>query len=210
MAALIGLSAFSLIILIARSVQREGSALDIVSLLATEPLINIVFLPACMFWAYAGLQILGYRVELGLLKGGRVSITACRMLRATGRNIIPAAHSADIDQIIEDGYFRLQTRTDQRLMRPIEFGVGALTMLGLLGTIIGLSLAIQDMPRVLSEDATAQDKGIILGSLGYAFATTIIGILGSLTLSLARMYLSNMADVARALAEDRMAQPNLR
>lgn len=167
-------------------------------LLITQPLIHVVLVPTFFFAAYACIQVFGYIAEKSMLWSNQ-SAVARIFLRAAGRRtLIDKA-----DGWTQEAYLKAQRRTDALLFRPIEFGVGALTMLGLLGTIVGLSFALADLPAVLDPDAGTEAKQQVLGSLGFAFVTTIIGIVGSLLLSLARLYLTNMADHAQLILESR-------
>lgn len=178
----------------------EGDALDVLSYPVTQPLVHIVVLPACFFFAYAATQIAGYRAEIRTLRRGGAGWLSGIARHVAGR--WPAL-SEGAPYPLPHAYGVLQRRNDRRLLRPVEFGAGALTMLGLLGTIIGLSRALRDLPAVMVPDADIAERTAVLGNLGFAFVTTIAGIVASLGLSLARVWLRNMADRAEAIVEDR-------
>ena len=167
------------------------------SILLDQGLIHLVLLPAFFFAAFACLQIAGYLAEKNMMLRGDSRLRR-RWLIASGRMTL--SHGAQ--GISPQSYLEAQKRTDALLFRPLDFGVGALTMLGLLGTIIGLSFALGDLPAVLEANADSSAKTEVLGSLGFAFLTTIIGIVGSLCLSLAKLYLLNIADRARFVVEE--------
>lgn len=158
--------------------QSTGTDSHLVHVLITDPMIHLVAVPAYFFIAYATIQLLAYSSELKQQQFNRLPNT--RITSTAGHT-----YSNNTRELAEapDKYLTRKLSADQQLSRPIEFGVGALTMLGLLGTIFGLSMALGDLPAVMQESSTPEDKTVVLESLGFAFTTTIVGIVGSLAVS---------------------------
>jgi len=182
--------------------EAAGLVAGLLGTLVERPVIHIVLLPCAVFLFYGVLQLFGYRTELFVLeRGDPIGLLRRKILEVSGRrSSLHFLEHATRDDNFGDRYSAVVAQSDPRLHRPIEFGTGALTMLGLLGTIIGLTLALQDLPAVMSPNATDDDRSLVLESLGLAFTTTIIGIVGSLILSFFKMILSNLADTAVATA----------
>ena len=182
--------------------EVAGLIASLLEALVERPIIHIVLLPCAVLIFYALLQLIGYRTELSVLERGlSIRLLQSKILEVAGRRgSLHFLEHAPQDDDFATGYAAVVAQSDPRLHRPIDFGTGALTMLGLLGTIVGLTLALQDLPSVMSPNATEADRSLVLESLGLAFTTTIIGIVGSLVLSFFRMILSNLADTAVATA----------
>lgn len=186
--------------------EAEGAAtaVDWGSFLATRPIVHVVVVPACVLAVYSLVQVAGLLAEQRVLRQAIVNTVTRLVMRIAGRrDTLNLATGQDGAASLAAVYGTLRSRTDRVLLRPIEFGTGALTMLGLLGTIVGLTLALQDLPAVMVSDATDADREQVLQSLGMAFATTIVGIIGSLLLSLVRVIIANIADKCDAIASGR-------
>jgi len=174
---------------------EPAATYDVLAAPVADPLIHIVLLPLWFFLAYALVQILGFRGVLHQLErdrrsgrrrgGDRRDRLSEHLIAAAGR---PTDSAGDAGREHELALI------EHRLLRPVALGIGALTMLGLLGTVIGLSLALQDLAPVMGGNANPADTAAVLSRLGLAFTTTLIGITGSLVLSVVRMILRMSAE----------------
>lgn len=63
------------------------------------------------------------------------------------------------------------------LLVPLRLGVSVFPMLGFIGTVVGLSGAIQNLPDAVTDKSRLQP---VLDDLHVAFDTTFIGLVGSL------------------------------
>jgi biopolymer transport protein ExbB/TolQ len=63
------------------------------------------------------------------------------------------------------------------VLAPLRVGVTVFPMLGFLGTVIGLSAAIAELPSAVKDNTKLQP---VLDSLYVAFDTTFLGLIGAL------------------------------
>lgn len=69
-----------------------------------------------------------------------------------------------------------------------RFAAGTLTVIGLVGTVLGLSIAVGNLPKLgVGQDITAFTNQMqnILGGMGTAFSCTLAGLFGAVVLSVA-------------------------
>ena len=62
------------------------------------------------------------------------------------------------------------------LLEPLRLGLWAFPVVGFIGTVLGVSQAVKDLPTAMKDDAAL---GSVLGSLHLAFDTTFIGLVSS-------------------------------
>lgn len=83
------------------------------------------------------------------------------------------------------------------LLAPLRLGVSLFPMVGFVGTVIGLSAAIEGLPGAIGDDAALAP---VLDSLHVAFDTTLIGLVGALvSLATVRLAEARIDGLARAL-----------
>jgi len=74
----------------------------------------------------------------------------------------------------------LRLRHFKECISPLEFGISALPLLGFIGTVYGISLAIEAFEPLLQNaqqnDALAQSMTMVLSHLSIAFDTTLIAL----------------------------------
>jgi biopolymer transport protein ExbB/TolQ len=77
-------------------------------------------------------------------------------------------------------WMSLRQRHYKECISPLEFGTAALPLLGFIGTVYGISLAIEAFEPLLQNaqqgDALAQSMTIVLSHLSVAFDTTLIAL----------------------------------
>ena len=130
---------------------------------------------------YAALQ------ALGLAADARASGSPVRdfLSRASGRR-----------QIGDRAAYRRQAAEwgAHQLLAPLRLGLTAFPMLGFLGTVIGLSGAIQELPAAVSDKGKL---GGVLDNLHVAFDTTLIGLLGAIFCLIALRLLESAIETQR-------------
>jgi hypothetical protein len=67
------------------------------------------------------------------------------------------------------------------LLEPLRFGLWAFPVIGFIGTVLGVSQAVKDLPSAMQDEAALSR---VLGSLHLAFDTTFIGLAASVVLML--------------------------
>ena len=122
---------------------------------------------------YAGLQLLGLRVDVRAISEDEEAARPRPVLRRLlGR---PAADGVEAWEISE-----AQVVADwggDAIVGPLRMGITAFPMVGFIGTVVGLSGAIEALPRAMSDEGAL---GEVLGSLHVAFDTTLLGLVGAL------------------------------
>jgi hypothetical protein len=122
---------------------------------------------------YAGLQLAGLRMDVYAISEADGAARSRPVLRRLlGR---PAADGAEAW-----GEWEPRVVADwggDAIVGPLRMGITAFPMIGFLGTVIGLSGAIEALPRAMSDEGAL---GEVLGSLHVAFDTTLLGLVGAL------------------------------
>lgn len=122
---------------------------------------------------YMGLQLVGLRVDGRALSKDEEAVRPRPILRRLlGR---PASNGleawgASESRVVADW-------GGDAIVGPLRMGITAFPMVGFLGTVIGLSGAIEALPRAMSDEGAL---GEVLGSLHVAFDTTLLGLVGAL------------------------------
>lgn len=115
------------------------------------------------------------------------------------------AAAAVLDQRAHAAWIRLE---------PLRYGVWAMPVLGFIGTVTGISGAVQGLEALLGAGGPAASAGMdpelapiggVTGQLYFAFDTTLVGLICMLILALGLSWLSE-----RELALDRLVQQQLR
>ena len=117
------------------------------------------------------LQIATLTSDRKLIETGAAKIgPSGRVLRAMGgRSRVPDTARSYLDQSREFGAdFCLGT---------LRFGVAAFPMVGFIGTIVGLSGAIKNLPQAIGNPELLQP---VLDDLNVAFDTTLLGLCGAI------------------------------
>lgn len=134
---------------------------------------------AVLFY-YGLLQILGIsidRLELTPKSESWFSSYKIKILGffrvMTGRSMTPA-NSPDIAQEQRDISYDIFTT-------PLSFGIWLMPLLGFIGTIIGISGAIAELPKIRHQE---DDLSSVLGNLYIAFDTTFLGLVCAIILAL--------------------------
>ena len=121
---------------------------------------------------YAGAQAAGLQAE-----GARRSPVFSALLWLSGRPLHAAA-----DDPVETG---------DLLLAPLRLGFALFPMFGFLGTVIGLSGAIRDLPAAISDGAKLDP---VLQNLFVAFDTTFLGLVGAILCLIAIRLLEGALD----------------
>lgn len=82
---------------------------------------------------------------------------------------------------------------------PLRLGVTAFPMIGFLGTVIGLSGAIEALPRAMNDE---EALGEVLGSLHVAFDTTLLGLVGALVCLVGARMIDETVDALTRRVDD--------
>jgi hypothetical protein len=67
------------------------------------------------------------------------------------------------------------------LMEPMRLGLWAFPVVGFIGTVVGVSQAVKDLPTAMKDESALSS---VLGSLHLAFDTTFIGLVSSVAVML--------------------------
>lgn len=122
---------------------------------------------------YVGLQLVGLRLDgRALSDDGGAKRPRPVLRRLLGR---PAA-----DGVEAWGASEARVVADwggDAIVGPLRMGITAFPMVGFLGTVVGLSGAIEALPRAMNDEGAL---GEVLGSLHVAFDTTLLGLVGAL------------------------------
>ena len=130
---------------------------------STNPIAIVMAILTAVILAYATLQLLGMLVGSGGSRG------AAFMRRLAGRPGPVADAEAYSIALADHGQDRLNS--------PIRLGLSAFPMIGFLGTVIGLSGAIRDLPAAVQDNAKLPT---VLDNLYVAFDTTALGLIGAI------------------------------
>lgn len=148
--------------------DAEGAAMGpylqgLVSRAATDPICISLAMLIFVILAYAALQV------FGMLAGSASSSAATFLRRVAGRPGSVADAEAYRIALAENG--------QDRLSSPIRLGITVFPMIGFLGTVVGLSGAIRDLPAAVQDKAKLPP---VLDSLYVAFDTTALGLIGAI------------------------------
>ena len=130
---------------------------------ATNPIAIGMAILTAVILVYAALQ------ALGMLAGGAGNGSAAFLRRIAGRP--GPVTDAEAYRIA------LADHGQDRLNSPIRLGLTAFPMVGFLGTVIGLSGAIRDLPAAVQDKAKLPP---VLDNLYVAFDTTALGLIGAI------------------------------
>jgi hypothetical protein len=148
--------------------DSEGAAMGpylqgLLSRAATNPIAIGMAILTAVILVYAALQ------ALGMLAGSAGSGGAAFLRRLAGRP----------GPVTDAEAYRtaLAAHGQDRLNSPIRLGLTAFPMVGFLGTVIGLSGAIRDLPAAVQDKAKLPP---VLDNLYVAFDTTALGLIGAI------------------------------
>lgn len=148
--------------------DSEGTAMGpylqgLLSRAVTNPIAIGMAILTIVILAYAALQ------ALGMLAGSAGSGRAAFLRRLSGRP----------GPVMDEVAYRnaLADHGQDRLNSPIRLGLTAFPMVGFLGTVIGLSGAIRDLPAAVQDKAKLPP---VLDNLYVAFDTTALGLIGAI------------------------------
>jgi hypothetical protein len=136
--------------------------------MALSPFKLALFFGAMAALVFAALQLVATTIESRLGNSDRPGARARFVLRLSGRGgFEPIADYLDAS---------LRFGTDT-LLSPLRMGVTVFPMLGFIGTVVGLSMAIQNLPAAVADKSKLQP---VLDDLYLAFDTTFLGLIGAL------------------------------
>ena len=148
--------------------DAEGGVLGpylqgLLSRAATNPIAIGMAILIAVILAYAALQ------SLGMLVGSAGSGGAAFLRCLAGRPGSVTDAEAYRNALADHGQDQLNS--------PIRLGLTAFPMVGFLGTVIGLSGAIRDLPAAVQDKAKLPP---VLDNLYVAFDTTALGLIGAI------------------------------
>jgi hypothetical protein len=86
----------------------------------------------------------------------------------------------------------------RQLLEPLRLGLWAFPVVGFIGTVVGISQAVKDLPLAMKDDAALS---AVLDSLHLAFDTTFIGLVGSVVVMVQLYVLDARWTLNRELAK---------
>lgn len=144
--------------------------------IAADPVRLIFALGCCAMLLFAALQTLCLMLDTRLVLAQRrtsgVMGAPAQIIRLlSGRHLHighPESRREDAFQIAAEG---------DVMADPLRLGLTAFPMLGFLGTVVGLSGAIESLPAAMGNPDALQP---VLSELHIAFDTTLLGLIGAL------------------------------
>ena len=125
-----------------------------------------------VFVCYGLLQLIGIKIDRSLWSNKSFSLITKLLAPMTGR-CLAKIDLATLNQQRELSYHILTA--------PLAFGTWVMPLLGFIGTIVGISSAIAELPQLQAQNG---DMETVLSNLHVAFDTTFIGLISAILLSI--------------------------
>ncbi|SMX29482.1 MotA/TolQ/ExbB proton channel family protein [Pelagimonas phthalicica] len=158
-----------------QDVPGEETADSLLARIALDP-VRLAFAAACLVPVlYTILQVSMMLIEAVEVNKGSVDGPAGGLgllLRLVTARPLRLRQKQDLT---EDAL--IVSQDGEELAVPLSFGLSAFPMLGFLGTVVGLSGAIEALPGAIGNPDALQP---VLSNLHVAFDTTLIGLAGAL------------------------------
>jgi hypothetical protein len=185
-----------------------------------NPLCLLIAAIGWLLLLYGLLQALGVRVDRRLLIDAATNPEPLAVPRPrqrllgfiAGRETDPGRSHYLKPQLDTEARLLLHRRLQWEHLEPLRFGVWALPILGFIGTVIGISGAIEGLQGLMGSGAGG-DGGFeaVTGELYFAFDTTLVGLVLMLPLALLLSWLrgqeQRLDDLLLALHRDPRPTP---